>query len=346
MPVRIGVIGCGAIAQRRHIPETLGHPKARLAAVADVKLDRARAFATPSGAVAYRDYRDLVADPNVDAVVVCTPNVFHARHAIDALRAGKHVLVEKPMAASRQEARAMIAAAAKARRILMVGQNQRLMPPHVKAKEILDSGKLGRVLSFRTNFQHGGPERWSVDGKESWFFRPKLAVMGVCGDLGVHKVDLMRYLLNDEFVQVAGFLATRDKTDPAGRALKLDDNAYFSLLTRTGVVGSMTISWTNYGRMEDNSTTIFCERGVLLIGTDRKFGVIVNHSDGKVEQIVTGAIATNKRQVPSGMMEMFLDAIVRRKKPLIDGNEGYRSLDVILSAMEAARSGRTVRIRH
>lgn len=345
MSIRIGVIGCGAIAQRRHIPETIANPNAKLVAIADPKLDRAQAWASPNGAAAYDDYRRLLDDPIVDAVVVCTPNVFHGRQTVDALTRGKHVLVEKPMAGTRDEAKAMIAAAAKAKRVLMVGQNQRLMPPHVKAKEILDSGDLGRVLTFRTNFQHGGPERWSVDGHSSWFFQPKLAVMGVCGDLGVHKVDLMRYLLNDEFREVAGFLGTRDKKDASGKPLKLDDNAYFSLKTRGGILGSMTIAWTNYGRFEDNTTTIFCERGVLLIGSDRKFGVIVNHNDGRVDRIVTGAVATNKRQVRSGMIDMFVDAIAHRRKPLIDGREGYRSLDVILAAIEAAKTGKTVRVR-
>jgi UDP-N-acetylglucosamine 3-dehydrogenase len=188
MPVGIGVIGCGAIAQRRHIPEAIAHPDARLVAVADLKLDRARAWAQPNGAAAYDDYRDLLGDPKVDAVVVCTPNAFHARHTTDAFRAGKHVMVEKPMAVTREQGKSMIAAAKKASRVLMVAQNQRMMPPHVKAKQILDSGELGKVLSFRTTFKHPGPEGWSVDGKDSWFFDRKQAVMGVTGDLGVHKV--------------------------------------------------------------------------------------------------------------------------------------------------------------
>lgn len=346
MPVvRIGVIGSGAIAQRRHIPEAVAHRSARLTAVADPKLDRARAFAEPHGARAYRSYKDLIAADDVDAVVVCSPNAFHAEHTIAALRAGKHVMVEKPMATNRPDARAMIAAAEKARRVLMVGQNQRLMPPHVKAKQIMASGKLGRVLNFRTTFQHGGPEFWSVDGKQSWFFNARQAVMGVCGDLGVHKADLMRYLLGEEFAAATGFLGSLDKTDADGRRIKLDDNAFVTLKTRSGVLGTMTISWTNYGRVEDNSTIIFCENGVLKIGMDKDFGVIVHHRNGKVDRIRTGAMATNTKQTRSGMMDMFVGSILGGKKPEIDGEEGYKSLEVVLAAIESAKTGKTVRIR-
>ena len=96
----------------------------------------------------------------------------------------------------------------------MVGHNQRLMPPHVKAREILASGRLGKVLSFRTAFKHGGPEGWCIERSlNTWFFKKAEAVLGVTGDLGVHKADLMRYLLGENFVEVGGILATLDKRD-------------------------------------------------------------------------------------------------------------------------------------
>jgi UDP-N-acetylglucosamine 3-dehydrogenase len=200
------------------------------------------------------------------------------------------------------------------------------------------------VLSFRTTFKHPGPEGWSVDGHDSWFFDEKLAVMGVCGDLGVHKADLMRYLLDEEITEVCGFLATLDKKKHNGRPFRLDDTAFVTMKTESGALGSMTISWTNYGRFEDNGTTLFCKNGVMQIGGDREFGVVVNHHDGRVEKIRTGAIATNKKQVPSGIMNMFVGSILSGTPPMIDGEEGYKSLDVILSSIEAATTGKTVRV--
>lgn len=350
MAVRVGIIGCGAIAQRRHVPETVLEAKAQLVAVADPNLERAqsvaRQYSQPNKPVtAFADYREMLASAELDAVVVCSPNAFHAPQTIAALSAGKHVLVEKPMAGNLAEAKAMLAAAKKAKKFLMVGQNQRLMPPHAKAKQILDTGKLGRPLVFRTVFHHGGPEYWSLDGKQSWFFDPKQAVMGVCGDLGVHKADLMRYLLGEEIVEVAGFLGTLDKTDAKGKPAKVDDNAFMTMRTKSGVLGTMTISWTNYGKMEDNSTLIFCEKGVLKIGADKEFGVIIHHNNGKVENIKTGAIATNTKQTVSGIMSAFIKSITTNTPPIIDGSEGYKSLAVICAALESAKTGKAQRVQ-
>ena len=187
MPVNVAVIGCGAIGQRRHIPEAAANANAKLVAVCDVNKPRVQEVAQEYGAQAFTDHKEMLKalGDRIEAVVVGTPNYLHAQQTIDALGAGKHVLVEKPMAATRDEAKSMIKAAEKSKKFLMVGQNQRLMPPHVKAKEILDSDKLGRPLAFQTTFKHSGPEGWSLDGAKSWFFRKNEAIMGVTGDLGV-----------------------------------------------------------------------------------------------------------------------------------------------------------------
>ncbi|MGV2806767.1 gfo/Idh/MocA family oxidoreductase, partial [Clostridium perfringens] len=129
----------------------------------------------------YTDYQELLKNEKLDAVSVCTPHYLHAPMSIAAANAGLHVLVEKPMATTAEEGELMIEAARKNGVYLMVGHNQRLMPPHVKAKEILDSGKLGKVLTFRTSFGHGGPESWSRDGRDSWVFRKEEAIMGAMG---------------------------------------------------------------------------------------------------------------------------------------------------------------------
>ena len=345
MPVRFGIIGCGAIGQRRHIRECAANENCQLVALCDIKKTRVEEFAEKYKATPFTDYKEMLKGAELDAVVVGTPNKWHAPMTIDAFGAGKHVLVEKPMAGTRDEARAMMDAAAKAKKYLMIGLNQRLMPPHVKAKEILDGGRLGRVLMFETTFKHPGPEFWSVDGANSWFFRKNEAIMGVTGDLGVHKADLLRYLLGQEFTEVCGFIGTLDKKDPTtGKPLALDDNAFLSLRTEKGAIGTMTISWTNYGGMEDNDTRIYCEHGGLVIGGDPKFGVVVYHNNGDREFHKLGAISTNTQQVSSGVIDLFAKCILEKKPPAIDGMEGYKSLDVILTAMEAAQQGKTMKI--
>lgn len=343
MPVKYGVIGCGAIAQRRHIPECVANPDSKLAALSDPMADRVAELARKYGGKAYTDHKEMLQAADIDAVVVAGPNALHAQQTIDALNAGKHVLCEKPMATTREDAKAMIAAAEKNKKFLMIGLNQRLMPPHVKAKEILKSGRLGKVLSFRTAFKHPGPEGWSVDAGRSWFFKKGQAYMGVTGDLGVHKADLMRWLLDQEFTEVGGFISTLDKRDAQGNLLELDDNAYLTLRTDGNVIGSMILSWTNYG-VEENYTVVYCQKGVLALGVDPTYGVVVSYSNGDRELHKVGEMSTNVKQVASGIIDAFTQSILSNTPPQIDGMEGYKSLDVILTAMEAGHQGRILKI--
>jgi len=343
MPVRYGFIGCGAIAQRRHLPECAANPASKVAALADPVKERVDAIAAKYNAKAYTDYKEMLKDPNVDAIVVAGPNTLHAAQSIEALTAGKHVLCEKPMATTRADAKAMIETSKKTGKYLMIGLNQRLMPPHVRAKEILQTGKLGKVLAFRTAFKHPGPEGWAIEGAKSWFFKKGQASMGVTGDLGVHKADLLRWLLGQEFTEVGGFISTLDKKDQDGNLIDIDDNAYLTFKMAGGVIGSMILSWTNYGA-EENYTVLYCEKGVLSLGVDPVYGVIVNYRNGDKELYKVGEMSTNEKQVPSGVIDLFTKSIEGKTPPEIDGMEGYRSLDVILTAMEAATAGRIVKI--
>ena len=344
MPVRYGVIGCGAIAQRRHIPECVANPDSKLVALADPVKERVEELAAE---VRRQGVHRLQGDAQ-------EPRRRRGRRgrAQQPARRPEHRRAQRRQARPvreadghhpRRRARRCSAAAEKNKKYLMIGLNQRLMPPHVRAKEILKSGRLGKVLAFRTAFQHPGPEGWSVDAGKSWFFKKGQAFMGVTGDLGVHKADLLRWLLGQEFAEVGGILATLDKRDPEGNLIDLDDNAYLTLKTTGGIVGSMILSWTNYGA-EENYTVLYCQNGVLSLGTDPTWGVIVDYRNGERELHKVGEISTNTKQVASGIIDSFTKSIKENKPPEIDGDEGYKSLDVILTAMEAAKAGKVSKV--
>lgn len=324
--IRVAVVGCGAIAIRRHIPEYEANPNVELVAFVDIIKERAEIYAEKHNAKAYTDYNIMLDEIKPDAVSVCTPNVLHAPVSIAAANAGAHVLVEKPMAVTEAEGLAMIEAAQKNGVYLMVGHNQRLMPPHAKAKEILESGRLGKVLTFRTSFGHPGPEGWSVDGRESWFFRKEEAIMGAMGDLGVHKSDLIRWLLDDEVAEVAAFVSTLHK-----QGTDVDDNATCVLRMNSGTIGTLVASWTYY-KGGDNSTILWCENGVMKIGTDSDDQVIVELRNGSVEKYKVGAMATNEKQTASGVIDEFVHCLTTNTPPTISGEEGLKSLKVILAA--------------
>ncbi|MEO0965977.1 MAG: Gfo/Idh/MocA family oxidoreductase [Planctomycetota bacterium] len=345
--VRYGVIGGGAISQRRHLPEIHAHPRSTVAAIADPVVDRVNELADQYGAAAFTDYKKMLKDASLklDAVVVAGPNKLHSPMSVDASKAGYHVLCEKPMAGTRADAKKMIKAAADAKKYLMIGMNQRLMPPHAKAREILDTGKLGKVLTFETTFKHAGPDGWSIDGAKSWFFQKDPAQMGVCGDLGIHKADLMRFLLGEEIVRVGGSIKTLDKKTVDGKPIPLDDNAFVVMETASGVIGTMTISWTHYGGFEDNGTTLYCQHGVMRVSQDDEFGVMVDYANGQKERHVVGEVATNEKQVSSGVADMMTESILKRRKPAIDGDEGYQAMNVIVTAIEAAKAGKMMNVK-
>ncbi|WP_458461513.1 Gfo/Idh/MocA family protein, partial [Paenibacillus sp.] len=164
------------------------------------------------------------------------------------------------------------------------------------------------------------------------------AIMGAMGDLGVHKSDFIRYLLNDEVSEVAGFISTLHK-----EGTKVDDNATCLLRMKSGAIGTLVASWTQY-RAGDNSTVLWCENGVMKIGTVEGDEVIVELTNGTVETYKVGAMATNEKQVPSGVIDAFVESIVTQTPPAISGEEGLRSLQVILAAFESEKTGQIVKL--
>jgi predicted dehydrogenase len=341
---KIGIIGCGKIAQVRHIPEYAANPDAELAGYFDLNLERAEQLAQQYGGKAFASYQDLLADPSIDAVSVCTANSSHAEISIAALRAGKHVLCEKPMATTQADCDAMVQAAEENGRYLMIGQNQRLAKAHVKAKELIDSGLIGEIISFRTTFGHGGPETWSVDpGKSTWFFDKNRAAMGAMADLGIHKTDLIHYLTGDHVVETTARLVTMDKRGADGELIGVDDNAICIYRLSKGALGTMTASWTFYGA-EDNSTILYGTRGIMRIYDDPTYAIQVSNLAGETILYQIDKIQTNDSQTKSGIIDAFMDCLVADKAPEISGKEVAKTMRVIFASIESSKTGRAVTV--
>jgi predicted dehydrogenase len=341
---KIGIIGCGKIAQVRHIPEYAANPEAELAGYFDLNLERAEQLAHLYGGKAFASYQDLLADPSIDAVSVCTANSSHAEISIAALHAGKHVLCEKPMATTQADCDAMVQAAEESGRYLMIGQNQRLAKAHVKAKELIDSGLIGEIISFRTTFGHGGPETWSVDpGKSTWFFDKNRAAMGAMADLGIHKTDLIHYLTGDHVVETTARLVTMDKRGADGELIGVDDNAICIYRLSKGALGTMTASWTFYGA-EDNSTILYGTRGIMRIYDDPTYAIQVSNLAGETILYQIDKIQTNDSQTKSGIIDAFMDCLVADKAPEISGKEVAKTMRVIFASIESSKTGRAVTV--
>lgn len=338
--LKVAVIGCGSIAKHRHLPEYAGNKQVEIVAVCDIVEERVNEFAKLYEAKPYTSYEELLANPEIDAVSVCTPNYLHAPISIAALKAGKHVLCEKPMATSKEDGEEMIKAAEASGKKLMIAHNQRFVPSHQKARELIEQGELGKIYSFRTAFGHGGPEGWSADGKDSWFFKKEEAFIGAMGDLGVHKTDLLRYILGEEFVEVGAFVETSAKENA-----DVDDTAVCVLKTESGIIGTLAASWS-YVAKEDNSTIIYGENAIARLLDDPVNSLILQYKNGAVVKYELGGIQTNDSggQTSTQVIDKFVKSIVENGESPVSGAEGLKSLQVVLAALESNETKKIVRI--
>ena len=341
---RLGIIGCGKIAQVRHIPEYAENPYAELADFYDLNTQRAAELAAQYGGKAYESAEAMLADPAIDAVSVCVANHAHAPITIAALKAGKHVLCEKPMATTLEECEEMVRTAHEAGKFLMIGHNQRLAKAHAVAKELIDQGMIGRIITFRTTFGHGGPETWSVDpGKNTWFFDKNKAAMGAMADLGIHKTDLIQFLTGQHVVRTTARVVTLDKKDASGQLIGVDDNAICIYEMSGGTMGTMTASWTYYGA-EDNSTILYGEKGIMRIYDDPAHSIVVKLADGTEKVYDVEQIQTNDNQTKSGVIDLWMNCLETNTPPEISGEEALYAMRAVFASLESAKAGTTVDI--
>ena len=342
--IKIGILGCGKIAQVRHIPEYAANPDCQLVGFYNPTKSRAEDMAAKYGGLAYDTAEELLANPEIDAVSVCAANYAHAALSIQALKAGKHVLCEKPMATTLADCEAMVECAKKNGKFLMIGHNQRLAKAHMEAKRLIDEGLIGNVISFRTCFGHGGPETWAIKpGKDTWFFDKSKAAMGVMADLGVHKTDLIQYLTGQRVVRTTARLVTLDKRSEDGELIGVDDNAVCIYELSGGAFGTMTASWTYYGA-EDNSTVLYGTKGIMRIYDDPAHSIVVKLADGQEQVYDVEQIQTNDNQTKSGVIDLWVDCLKNNRAPEISGESALYAMRAVFASIESSQTGKTVEI--
>lgn len=192
--MKVGIIGCGTIANSAHIPSYLNNPDAEIAYFCDILPERAQAAVEKYGCgKAVADYHEVLADPDIAAVSVCTPNNVHAPISIDAMRAGKHVLCEKPAARTYAEALEMQKAQHETGKILNIGVVNRFNTAVNRIKKMVDNGELGEVYAIYGSFR----AHRSIPGLGGAFTTKAISGGGVLIDWGVHVLDLIMYISGD-----------------------------------------------------------------------------------------------------------------------------------------------------
>jgi predicted dehydrogenase len=312
--LRVGLLGAGWIMDY-HARAVIEHPGAELVAASSWREPSLARLAGRHGIPrTTTDWRELAADPAVDAAVIGTPNALHAPQAVAFLEAGKHVLVEKPMARNLGEADAMLAAAGRSGARLMVAHCWRFHDDVLALRARVAAGELGEVVKTRGYGVHAG---WGPSG---WFTDPELAGGGALVDMGVHAIDTTRFLLGDPLPsRVLATVATR-YGDYA-----VDDEAIVLVSWSNGTNSIVESGWwqPHLGGLEAD-TEVYGTGGYARVWDRTELPQGYQHCS---------------QPMYSAQMAEFVEALSAGRQPRPSGEDGRVVLEVVERAYAAAREG-------
>lgn len=334
--IRAGVIGCGAIAQNCHLP---GYAKEKYCTIAGVfDTSRARLIEVQSRfpiEKTYNQWERLLEDADLDVVSVCSPNAFHATHAIAALRQGIHVFCEKPLCLTLADAKRIQQAQEKSGAIVMVGFTNRFYSGNLNAKKAIERGDIGQPFMLRIRFAHSGP--YSGWAKSDWFYDPTRAGGGALFDMGIHAIDLAQFYFG-RIVSVSALAGALVKDIP------VDDNAVMMFEFEGKQYGYVEVGWTsNQGFF-----------GVEIYGTDA--AIVVDYlntarlvrGETKPDGTRKETIKTLDRTPTKGGWDIevahFIKHVRRHRQPEESLQTGIDALAVALAAYQSSKQGRKIPI--
>ncbi|SFM56564.1 UDP-N-acetylglucosamine 3-dehydrogenase [Methanolobus profundi] len=310
--LKVGVIGAGAMG-KNHIRIYSEMPDVELVGISDIDKDLVEALAQQYGTKAFTDYRKMLAE-GLDAVSIVVPTKMHRQVAIEAIEAGAHVLVEKPIADTVENAEAIIKAAEENDRLVMVGHIERFNPAVIKLKEMISEGLLGKVVSISTT--RVGP------------YNPRIRDVGVILDIGVHDIDIISYLYGTHVNQVYAV---------AGADIhSFEDHATIHMRLDHEYSGLVEVNWLTPHKV----------RKLTAVGVG---GVAyLDYIDQTVELHDSGWIRKAKidpKEPLKNELEYFIDCINSGKQPEPSGEDGKHALKVSLAAISSYKDAKLIEIK-
>jgi predicted dehydrogenase len=370
--IKVGVIGCGSIAHIAHLPAISSYPETELVAVCDVDKKRAQEAARKWKAKSwYQDYKQMLSEEKLDAVVIATPPRFNLGNGLAAAEAGLHALIEKPLACTNREAWAIVGAFKKVGKKLVVGCDRRYWLQSQWTKELIDQGVIGRVV-MGMSIMHEG---WSLYQEKIAFTdfrrRPELAGGAAIADTGAHAIDLLVWLLGGRVKKVVG-IATRAVTPETYSPL--DDVAMIIMEHDNGTFGY--VSCNRFSPIATHYAALYGDQGTIFLGSDSSSPyqtapmAVFTNKDYNYEEL-PGVIRqyrwpqffwaedllsrpVEKRWVsicpprePNNYQRLwqhFIDCIVNDKEPLTKGEDGAHAVEVMCAVFKSMETGSWVEL--
>lgn len=346
--IRIGVLGGAGEAAEGHIRGFQADPRAEVVAIWDKDHERALARAAETGVALVVDDLHALVESDLDAVIVCTPDHLHAEHASLALRAGRHVLCEKPMTTNRDDAAELVRLVRETGRTFLVGHNYHFRPDYRAMVEAYRSGEIGKAWLAEGDYVSNMRALYGTTGRTPWRSdraHPQDILFGG----GAHPVGLVLWALQDEAVEVMAY--SNHISEPA---LPIDDCYVMIIKFASGVVGRITAAAGSRGKVPDGGhlairgTTGSLWGGKLYRDDEHEghYWPEIVERDFTTESVAHPPRVTDTTQVHywAEQAEHFLDCIEGKATPLTSVEDAARIIAVVAAGVESARTDRPVAV--
>jgi predicted dehydrogenase len=330
--MKIGLMSFAHLHAESYLPRLLADPTVQVIGAADDDPARGRTLAAQFGVPYFKSYAALLAAQPA-AVLVCSENVRHRTHVELAAAAGAHVLCEKPLATTRADAEAMVAACQRAGVVLMTAFPMRYSQPLIEVKARLDAGDLGRVYAFSGTNQGKLPA-----DRRAWFVDPALAGGGALIDHTVHLADVLRWYLGDDVPVVEVYAQVNRLLYPD---LPVETAGLVTLAFANGVFATIDCSWSRppyYATWGNVSFEMITDRGAVLVEAFRQ-NLTVYRQDQ--QRPILAHWGSDNDQA---MLADFLAAIREGRPPRVTGVDGLRATEIVVAAYESVRTGQPVKV--
>ena len=319
--IGIGIIGAGSFATNhaKAIAEISGCKLVAASRRSSGELDQ---FTRLHNITGYSDYKDLLNDPNVDAVIVATPHQTHARISMDAAAAGKHILLEKPMATNLEDCDRIIQSAHASGVTLMIGHTMQFMRSSRVGKNIVDSGELGQIIYGTGHVA----KAWMTPNRRDWHLNDPIGG-GMLLTVGIHYIDLLTWLYGSKVSSVRANLSTLihdQKADDAGMVFLQYENGATAAVTSTGFETGA----------DSFNAILTCQKGMLKIDM---FGGVYLGKDGYWQHLPESLAENTEHEALTMEWNAFISAINEGTQAMVTGEYGRHIMEICLAARESSQ---------